>query len=231
MVLMIRVIKAILINCLYLMAQFKYVNSYPEGINNVTLTQFKSELNDIAFKYGTDKCYINSNNKNYLVHLEEFMKYNRKEAINLLEIGVRDGPGVKTFNEYFYNAKNIIGVDINRSCKQYEDNKIKIIIGDINNNNTSIEIEEIMKGEKFDYILDDGSHDMDDIKKTFDIYWSKLKSQGWYIIEDLNNPYKKNQVNKYEALVLSIIHMLNSEQNTQYDTVTMSPQLMAIRKI
>jgi hypothetical protein len=213
------------------MAQFKYKSTYPNDIQDVTLSKYNSELSNIGFKYGTDKCWVNANHKNYLYHMEEFMKKNRYEEINLLEIGVRDGPGVKTFEEYFSNCNHIIGVDINPQCKKHEKGKIKIIIGDINNENTHIAINNIMTDEKFDYILDDGSHDMNDITKTFKYFWSKLKAGGWYIIEDLNNPYKKNQIHMFEKFCLSIIHMLNNTQNIDYDEFKITPMLLCIRKI
>ena len=53
------------------MAQFKYKSTYPNDIQDVTLSKYNSELSNIGFKYGTDKCWVNANHKNYLC--EDFM--------------------------------------------------------------------------------------------------------------------------------------------------------------
>jgi hypothetical protein len=81
------------------MSQFIYIKEI-NGVKDltcVTSKKYYSELHEIGFKYGTDKCYINPDEKSYLHHYEDIMKDKRDREINLLEIGVRDGPCLYLF--------------------------------------------------------------------------------------------------------------------------------------
>lgn len=192
----------------------------------MTSKKYHSELHEIGFKYGTDKCYINPDEKSYLHHYEDIMKDKCDREINLLEIGVRDGPCLKMFEEYFYNAKNIIGIDINKKCKNLENEKIKIIIGDSNNLETYKKINEITE-ENFDFIIDDGSHDINDIQFSFNNLFSKVKPSGYYIIEDLNNLYKKNQVKKGHIFLNNLFDKVNNKE-INYEKFIISRNLLII---
>ena len=180
------------------------------------LTSCKSKLHDLGFKYGTDKCWIHEDSKSYLVHYEEVMKNNRNN-IRLLEIGVRDGSSLLTFNEYFNNSK-IIGIDIDNNCNKLLDyNNIDVIIGDATDEKILLNAQ---LNEQLDYIIDDGSHYANDIIKCLDMYIPLLKIGGKYIIEDLDtskrissessynnleNKLKKYTINNYPRMV--IIHI------------------------
>ena len=85
-------------------------------------------LNELAVKYGTDKgpedhMYTDR----YSLYLEQY----RDIEFNLLEIGVFDGASVKMWKEYFPKA-NIVALDIDPRCKQYEEDRIDIHIAKVN---------------------------------------------------------------------------------------------------
>ena len=84
-----------------------------------------TNLNRIAQSYGTDK---SSDYHNYCDKYANYLPFERYYQLNIMEIGVLNGESVKTWKEYFYRA-NILGIDINPDCKQYEDDKIRIEIG------------------------------------------------------------------------------------------------------
>jgi len=46
---------------------------------------------------------------------------------------------------------------------------------------------------KFDIIVDDGSHDMNDIKISLDVLFPFLKEGGLYLIEDLEHPRRMDE--------------------------------------
>jgi hypothetical protein len=101
------------------------------------------------------------------------------------------------WKDYFFNSK-IIGIDIIEKSKQYEDERIKIEVG---NQTDEIFLKNIInKYGPFDIILDDGSHQNNDVIKSFEILFASIKSQGIYVVEDsctsywneFNGGYKKD---------------------------------------
>lgn len=97
--------------------------------------------------------------------------------INLLEIGTQYGGSLKLWRDKFPNSK-IYGVDIN---PQGNPEGVKIITADATKKIK--ELEDI----KFDIIIDDGSHKIEDQLKTLEIFYPKLNKNGLYIIEDIQD--------------------------------------------
>ena len=124
----------------------------------------------------------------YLDVYEEKLNQFQKLPIKLFEIGILNGGSLEIFSKYFSNAKLILGCDIDPKCKnlQYRESNIKVIVGDVNAESTK---NEVNKFDKFDLIVDDGSHNSDDIVKTFCNYFNHLKDGGLFIIEDLHCSY------------------------------------------
>lgn len=141
--------------------------------NNLTL---------LANHYKSDKGTVYGCSHNYTKIYEDNFKSIRNEnkkgcQIKLLEIGVACGSSLKMWESYFENSK-ITGVDINQECKKLckDFNNIEIKIGDI----LSLNLD-----EKYDIIIDDGSHLADDILQTFYKLFPLLNKGGIYVIEDL----------------------------------------------
>jgi hypothetical protein len=87
-------------------------------------------LDELGRKFGTDK---SSQAHNYLAVYEQFLAPYRANAdLGVLEIGVRDGPSVRVWQEYF-PAAQIVGVDISESCRAHADTRIAIEINLIQN--------------------------------------------------------------------------------------------------
>ena len=104
-----------------------------------------------------------------------------------MEIGVENGESLRMFSNYFNNAK-IIGLDIIE--KKYNIKDTEIFCG--NQTDKKILFEIIRKYKSLDIIIDDGSHQNSDIKKSFSYLFPKLKLGGLYIIEDLQTSYISN---------------------------------------
>lgn len=148
-----------------------------------------NELQLLGIKYGTDKSRHSYANKTYLdVYYPYFENFRNKE-INFLEIGVKDGCSHRLWKEFFKNS-NIYGLDIDPRCKQYEEDRIKILIG--SQGDPSVISKLVSDNTKFDIILDDGSHINELTIKSFELLFSNLKSGGLYIIEDLANSYMED---------------------------------------
>lgn len=139
--------------------------------------------------------HLDHNNKSsdkwsiYLAIYDTLFKSIREHAINLLEIGIQNGGSLEIWGKYFRHANTITGVDINESCKQlnFNNERIRIIIGDASNEIT--EQKTLQIAPSFDIIIDDGSHRSGDIIKTFCRYFSHLKHDGFFIVEDLHCSY------------------------------------------
>lgn len=166
-------------------------------------------LDEIGRIHKTDKSSIYHD---YLNKYEKYLPFLRNQKIKILEIGVDKGYSLKTWSDYFYNS-DIVGIDINFNCKQYETEKIKIEIGDQNDTNFLQNIH--YKYGFFDLIIDDGSHFSDHVIKSFDYLFNCLNSGGIYIVEDLCCSYWKeyNGGTEDDNIVLKKFHKIIDEVN------------------
>ena len=124
----------------------------------------------------------------YLDKYDKKLNPYQKHQVKLFEIGILNGGSLEIFSKYFFNAELILGCDIDPKCRElhYDQSNIKTIIGDVNENKIK---DEIIKYSKFDIILDDGSHNSNDVVRTFCNYFNHLKDEGLFIIEDLHCSY------------------------------------------
>lgn len=120
-------------------------------------------------------------------YTEEYAKYIPEKGKNILiEIGIWHGDSLKMWNEY--NPDLFIhGIDISNNVFNYikESDRIKIYIG--NQSDTSFLQMVIHKiNGSPDFIIDDGSHNKEDILNSFKYLYPHLKNGGIYFIEDLH---------------------------------------------
>jgi hypothetical protein len=100
----------------------------------------------------------------------------RGEPIRVLEIGVDHGGSLQLWKQYFGAYAQIVGLDIDPRCKQYEENQIGIKIG----NQADVALLKSLGG--FDIVIDDGSHRLQDQLASFEALWPSTR--GVYLIED-----------------------------------------------
>jgi hypothetical protein len=149
-------------------------------------------LGELFTKYGSDK---GPSFHNYNRQYEVLFASIREKPIKILEIGVFQGASLKAYRDYFNEALCIVGVDINPTCKSYEnvDNHIFVEIGDATNKEFITEITE--KHGTFDLILDDGSHRNDHVIKSFNMLFPLLNDNGIYVVEDTITYKSKSYIN------------------------------------
>lgn len=121
----------------------------------------------------------------YLRKYDDIFSTFSQNSINFLEIGVSNGGSLEVWAEYFKNAANLVGCDINPDCQalHYEDPRVSVVIGDANSDYVKNKISEI--SNNFDIIIDDGSHRSSDIVKSFSRYFEFLENDGIYVVEDI----------------------------------------------
>ena len=163
-------------------------------------------LSEIFKKFGSDK------ELNYSNFYENSLRNIRQSTFNLLEIGVKNNSSLKAWKEFFPLA-NIYGIDINPKCKEYEEERINILICDQVDKN---KILETYKNITFQVIIDDGSHLAQDLVETFNfLFIDKLEKGGFYFIEDLGMIYhdsflnRKQKENDYFNLIRKIDSFLD----------------------
>lgn len=102
----------------------------------------------------------------------------KRDSIALCEIGVYEGHSLAMWQEYFTNS-TIIGLDINTDNVRFE-------VQAINADATRLtQVNKALGEQTFDYIIDDGSHKLQDQLRSLEIFWPKLKTGGKYFVEDI----------------------------------------------
>lgn len=125
----------------------------------------------------------------YLDTYDTILQPYKDRPVSILEIGIANGGSLDLWAEYFPNAEHIVGCDINPECEslKYDDERISVVIGDANKSETFDRIKAITN--RYDIIIDDGSHVNSDVVKTFALYFPITNYDGLYIAEDLHTSY------------------------------------------
>lgn len=159
------------------------------------------------------------------IYQELFEKINKshdkKETLKIFEIGIADGGSI----EMWYKICKQLGIDVSitaidvrlsdklrNNIQQVTTNDGSVLLEPCNSN--SIEhINAILGDNKFDLIIDDGSHQSDDITKSFhNLFIDRLKDGGIYIIEDLHSHYWQKQAEASDS-ASNLIRALMDAQN------------------
>lgn len=120
------------------------------------------------------------------VYEREFSRF-RGKKIRMLEIGVFEGGSLQMWSDYFGSKAEIIGVDINPRCKEFETGNIKVEIGSQEDFGFLNYLKD--KYGEFDIILDDGGHTMRQQNISFHTLFPAVKNGGVYLCEDCHTSY------------------------------------------
>jgi hypothetical protein len=132
----------------------------------------------------------------YLEFYEKHFEPLRDKPLNVLEIGVKreinyppyskGACSLKMWKDYFPNA-NIHGIDVDPMNKNYEEDRIKIFIG--NQGDKDFLADVVAEVGHFDIIIDDASHVNTLTIASYEGLFPALSSGGLYVIEDLACSY------------------------------------------
>lgn len=114
---------------------------------------------------------------NYIPTYEKYIE--RTEGVTVLEIGVMRGHSIKMWNEYFTNSK-IIGIDISLENLEFELDNVFICDG-----TKAHTVKSMFPNTTFDYVIDDGSHRIEDQLASIDVFLPLMNAGGAYFIEDI----------------------------------------------
>jgi|TARA_Y100001951_G_C11291463_1_gene272465 hypothetical protein len=145
-------------------------------------------LESIASKYNVDKLELG-----YLRHYEDRFEPIRNEVTKVLEIGVETGCSHRMWLEYFPNATIygidifVYGVDEFNKLQEGNPNLDRSVTFKGDQSNTD-DLSNFLSqyGSDFDIIIDDGGHTMKQQQTSMRELFSKVKSGGFYVVEDLH---------------------------------------------
>jgi glycosyltransferase involved in cell wall biosynthesis len=173
----------------------------PDPVVSTSETIFPIEINrdDLAAlftHYGSDKT------ANGYAELYEMLFRDQRHGITrVLEIGIgtmipgaassmvgyagpgyRPGGSLRAWRDYFPNA-TVYGADTQPDTQIYNEDRIITLLCDSTNR---YQVDSLVRPmELFDVIIDDGSHRLDDQKRTLENFFPLLKPGGIYIVEDI----------------------------------------------
>lgn len=133
----------------------------------------------------------------------------RNDEINLLEIGVATGISMKFWSEWFVNGK-IYGVDLGHESRLgdfYKKHNLNNIYWENALTNSFVNR---FENDYFDYVIDDGSHRIEDQIVAIKKYLPKIKSGGKLVIEDIMNIH-------YIPIIIESIDKKLSDEWNLYD--------------
>ena len=111
----------------------------------------------------------------------------RNKSITFVEIGVYKGGSLQMWQRFFGPMSKIVGIDINPACKVHESQGIFVRTGDQGDPEFLKSI--IAEFGVPDIVLDDGSHRMEHIRRSFQFFYPKMHKNAIYMVEDLHTAY------------------------------------------
>ncbi|HEX3623423.1 MAG TPA: class I SAM-dependent methyltransferase [Acidimicrobiales bacterium] len=111
----------------------------------------------------------------------------RGTDVTLVEFGVFHGGSLQMWKHYFGPRARIIGVDVNPACKQLEEDRIEIVIGDQEDRAFLAGLRD--RVGPADIVIDDGGHTMAQQIATFEEMFQAVRYGGVYLVEDLHTSY------------------------------------------
>lgn len=91
------------------------------------------------------------------------------------------------WQRFFGPMATIVGLDLNPECLRHQGDNVHVRIGD---QSDPTFLQSVL--DEFgtpDIVLDDGSHVMAHVQKTFDFLYPKIAKNGIYAVEDLHTAY------------------------------------------
>lgn len=152
---------------------------------------------DIRSKYGFDgdllDIYVTGSEQlvhkwhHYIPLYDRYFSRWRNRPVRFLEIGVSKGGSLSMWRKYFGADAVLFGIDINPACAAYDGIAGQVRIGSQDDPDFLRGVVAEMGG--VDVVLDDGSHVMEHIRKSFEVLFPLVTEGGTYMVEDLHTAY------------------------------------------
>ena len=123
----------------------------------------------------------------YFPVYERHFAWYRNKSLTFLEIGVSKGGSLAMWQRYFGPLARIVGIDVDERCRAHESPGVFVRIGD---QGDAAFLQSVI--DEFgvpDIVLDDGSHRMEHITRSFNFLYPKMPKNAVYMVEDLCTAY------------------------------------------
>ena len=166
--------------------------------------------------YGTDKAekYNNGKGHGYTRHYIKHIKKFKDKKIKFLEIGCGSGISAAAFTKYFKKSTAYC-LDVNLTYVKIKSKRINYSGLDSSNTRQMLNFlrKYNQKKDTFDFIIDDGSHNLSDQLFSLNFFFKHLKKNSFYIIEDYKFPdYYKRHNDVKELKISEMIKKIRSKK-------------------
>ena len=120
------------------------------------------------------------------IYDRHFARFRNKAPV-VVEFGVSQGGSLKMWKEYFGPGTQLVGVDINEGCKRFEEDGVRIVIGDQSDRSFLRDFAKTLP--PIDILIEDGGHTMEQQIVTFEEMFDHVAPTGVYLCEDLHTSY------------------------------------------
>jgi len=138
----------------------------------------------------------------YHLHLAHFVG----QLVTVVEIGVLGGGSLEMWATCFGPRCNVYGIDIDPQCKQYEAERIAVVIGDQQDQQFWATFKS--RVPVVDVVIDDGGHRYEQQKVTLEEMLPHLQPGGVYICEDVH--FSHNLFAQYSVDLVAQLNRMES---------------------
>lgn len=167
-----------------------------------------------------DKRLISKWTHYFNVYDRHFKRYINKEIV-ILEIGVSQGGSLQMWRDYFGDKAKIFGIEIDKRCKDLEEEGTTIFIGSQSDRKFLRTVKKQIP--PIDILIDDGGHTMKQQIISFEELFGHIKDDGVYLCEDLHTSYwlgfgggykRRGTFIEYSKNFIDYLNAHHSEQKT-----------------
>jgi len=147
-------------------------------------------------------------NHYFEIYERHFSRF-RGQEVHVLEIGIYSGGSLEMWRQYFGPRCKVYGVDIEPSCKAYENESVRVFIGD----QADPQFWQRVRQEVpvLDIVIDDGGHLPEQQIVTLEQLLPHLRTGGVYLCEDVVTVF--NEFSSYIHGMAQSLNTLNLEAN------------------
>jgi hypothetical protein len=153
------------------------------------------------------------------IYHEHFKAFRGRE-VHVAEIGVYSGGSLDMWQDYFGPKAHIYGVDIEPSCRAYEQKGYKIFIGDQADRSFWKDFKRQVP--KLDIVIDDGGHHPEQQIPTLEELLPHLRPGGVFLCEDVHKEF-----NAFTYYINGLSHRLNAADQMHHEQDSPDKRIVA----
>lgn len=127
----------------------------------------------------------------------------RGTDVRILEIGIYSGGSLEMWHEYFGARCHVYGVDVEQACREYEDERTTVFIGDQADREFWRRFRVAVP--VLDIVVDDGGHQTEQQATSLEELLPHLRFGGVYVVEDHHGTR-----NQFAAYMSGLVDALNA---------------------